>query len=183
MLECQIAASSFDRGQTGIYPMSFSLLQPPTNAILIHALWPIRSGGDSLSPAVWDRLPKYLTRYAQTLGVTIYAVGGMDDHVHLLLDLPASKTLDSITGELQKAVARFLKDALSLGDFAWDRPAASAHSVSIRDFEEMQAYVQKNAEHHSGATTIAEWENEPVDSAEEADAMPAWLRNAMPPSR
>ena len=154
---------------------------PPTihAHVLVHCRWFVAVSGARLDEAIVARLAPYITRYAQTLGVGVSAVGGASDHLHILLILPPDQTLARITDELQAATTRLLAGTLALRDFAW-ADVVEAESVGPESAD-LAAYITGNAAHHADGTTVAAWEtNAPVvPDPKPADARPPWLREAM----
>ena len=88
------------------------------------------------------------------------AVGGVSDHVHILLSLPAtlsvSKTVQLLKGNSSKWLRETFPELRSQG-FAWQE-GFGAFSVSISGVEETIHYIQTQEEHHRKKTFNEEWE-------------------------
>jgi putative transposase len=88
------------------------------------------------------------------------AVGGVADHVHLLLSLPAtlsvSKALQLLKGNSSKWLRETFPELRSQG-FAWQE-GFGAFSVSISGVEETVQYIQTQEEHHRKKSFHEEWE-------------------------
>jgi len=151
---------------------------PAELRVTLHARWHSARPDVPIVPEALDRLPGYVTRYAQTLGVTVRAVGGAEDHLHLLFDLPGNQTVDSVMAELQRATARFLQDVLGQRAFSW-KSAYFAESVSADATATMTEYVAQNRQHHEANTTREDWEDATDESAGDDESLPLWLREAM----
>ena len=80
------------------------------------------------------------------------AVGGIADHVHLLLSLPATmpvaKAMQLVKGGSSKFVHETFTEQRA---FAWQE-GYGAFSVSISHVEETVAYIQRQEEHHRKKT-------------------------------
>jgi REP element-mobilizing transposase RayT len=139
-------------------------------------LWPVASG-DSLPVEAVERLAPYITRYGQTLGCTVTAVGGADDHLHVLFELPHDKTVARITDELQRASARFVRESYGAKLFAWGD--ADAMSISPENVETVAAYVRENAARHDANDLLPSYEGDPGEMAAGDDETPDWLREAL----
>ena len=144
----------------------------------LHARWRSALPDMPILPEALDRLPAYVTRYGQTLGVSVRAVGGAEDHLHLLFDLPGNRTIDSAMAELQRATARFLQDVLGQRAFSW-KAAYFAESIGAEMIATVADYVTENRRHHDASTTHDEWEDIAEDAASDDESLPAWLREAM----
>ncbi len=148
----------------------------PYLKIAVHARWAVAAASAPITLGAWDRLPSYVTRYAQTLGVPVHAIGGADDHLHLLFDLPTDKSFVAVNTELERAVARFLADLLPRRGFAWSAPDLLVQSVGAGEWEELRDYIAAHSARHA-ADIVAEWED---TSAPDEDSVPVWLRDIMP---
>lgn len=155
----------------------------PDLRIAVHCVWWTAEGGPTLPPEAVERLVSYVTRYGQTLGVAVAAVGGFVDHLHLLFDLPTNKTLDQITGELRRTTARFLRDSMSLPGFNWAEGDA-LQSVGRDEAALCAEYVRDNAARHREGAADPYWEFLADAGADDEDAeeVPEWLRKALPKS-
>lgn len=151
--------------------------------VSVHTLWPVAEHSPELTEEALTRLVSYTTRYGQTLGIVVHAVGGINDHLHVLLDLPPTMTLQQVLDELPRATARFLSDVLKLKGFAWAVSDGGMESVSPENVAFLASYVSENASHHADGTTLPEQEfgvREAGETTAAEDEVPAWLREAMP---
>lgn len=159
--------------------MSDSSRNTPTLHVVIHAVWWTAEASPVLPAGAPERLVPYVTRYAQTLGVTVTAAGGTEDHLHILFELPATRTLSEITDELQRATTRFVRETYrDVRLFAWDASAVDMTSISPENADEAAAYVRDNSAHHVSGDLIASLEGYP-DTVASDDETPDWLREAM----
>ncbi len=76
------------------------------------------------------------------------AIGGIDNHVHLLLSLPATISLAKAMQTLKGVSSKWVNDNFSLRhEFAWQEGYA-AFSVSISEVPKTVAYIKNQREHH-----------------------------------
>jgi len=92
-----------------------------------------------------DKLPGYLFGIAKNLKCKALAINGTDDHIHLLIDLPADATLAQLVNALKVNSSRWMKESIS--GFAWQR-GYSAFSVSKSNVEAVKRYIANQKEHH-----------------------------------
>jgi putative transposase len=152
--------------------------------VSVHMLWWTAENADSaLTPEIVERLVPYITRYAQTLGITVHAVGGTSDHLHILYDLPPKRTLDDVTRELTKTTTRFLRDVLNRRGFAWQEETLT-ESVGPENFAALAVYIQDNAARHASGDLEPAWEGgDDVETDGAEEEMPSWLREVLPGGR
>ncbi len=156
------------------------IIRTPGIKLLFHLRWPVREGGEGLTPEALDRLAPYTTRYAQTLGVLVHAVGGVEDHLHVVLDAAPTRSLDEINNELRRATSRFLRDVLNARDFAWADEGQYLASISPGDLDEIAAYVREQPARHAGSDLRPALEGEDAGNDAPDDEMPGWLRDVLP---
>jgi len=78
----------------------------------------------------------------------VYEIGGMSDHVHLLLTLPRTLTVSKLVEQLKTSASKWIKSKkASLKQFAW-QSGYSVFSVSESQTERVQRYIQDQEIHH-----------------------------------
>jgi len=108
---------------------------------------------DGREPSISDlpRMRDYLAGIVLGLGAHCRAVGGMPDHVHLLVGLKATHTLADFVRELKKSSSAWMHDVTGLRAFAWQQGYA-AFTVSASAVEEVRTYILNQEEHHRART-------------------------------
>ncbi len=94
-----------------------------------------------LRPRLWN----YLAAIARNHGVHVIAVGGIENHVHILLTLPPNVTLQDVVRTLKCNSTRLVREESHL--FSWQEGYA-AFSVSSSQVERVTRYMANQAEHH-----------------------------------
>ena len=93
------------------------------------------------------RLHEYLGGTIRGLGGVAEAVGGVPDHVHLLVGLKATHCLADVLRELKKASSVWVHQEIGLTAFAWQEGYA-AFTVSPPSREAIRDYIARQEEHH-----------------------------------
>jgi REP-associated tyrosine transposase len=96
---------------------------------LIEELWAFIYG-------IWKRL-----------SIKTYAIGGMRDHVHVFVGLPATIKLSEAAQKIKANSSRFLYEK-GIKGFAWQE-GYGAFSVSVSHTEATINYVRTQAKHHA----------------------------------
>ena len=116
--------------------------------LYLHLVW-----------ATWDRLPlltgevrdavyRSLQAECRKLRVEVIAIGGMEDHVHLLVRAPASIAPSELVKQL-KGASSFLVNSASrpVQVFRW-QGGYGAFSVSRQHVARIRGYVLNQEQHH-----------------------------------
>lgn len=87
---------------------------------------------------------------AGNLGCPSLTVGGVADHVHLLMQLGRTITIADAVGKVKSASSRWVNQTRGLpAPFHWQNGYA-AFSVSQSSVEAVREYVRRQPEHHAG---------------------------------
>jgi REP element-mobilizing transposase RayT len=99
-----------------------------------------------LQPRVWD----YIGGIGKNHGIPVHEVGGIENHVHILMSIPPTVTISKAVQTLKAFSSKWLNEtgAMKNGRFAWQE-GYSAFSVSQSNVEAVAAYIRNQAEHHA----------------------------------
>jgi putative transposase len=105
-----------------------------------------------LTPDIRERLWPYLGGVARENGMKALAVGGVADHVHILLSVPATMSIAKAMQLLKGNSSKWIHETFpELRSFAWQEGYA-AFSVGVSGIEETRAYIRNQEEHHRTRT-------------------------------
>ena len=93
-----------------------------------------------------DRTWKYVAGIAKGIGVITLALGGMPDHLHALVSLPADLKLAKAINEMKVHSSHWMKSRVP--SFAWQR-GYGAFSVSASNLDSVTAYIANQERHHA----------------------------------
>jgi REP element-mobilizing transposase RayT len=80
-------------------------------------------------------------------GCVAQAIGGVADHVHLLVGLPATSSLSQVVRELKTLSSKWIHEELGQGLFAWQE-GYGAFTVSASQRETVRNYIENQEQHH-----------------------------------
>ena len=116
-----------------------------------HIVFGTKERRPLIQPAWQPRLHEYLGGTIHGLDGFPQAVGGVTDHVHLLVALKATHCLADVLRELKKASSIWVHDELGDRSFAWQEGYA-AFTVSATARAKVREYIEGQAEHHRTKT-------------------------------
>ncbi len=120
---------------------------------LLHCVFSTKGRVNSIPDP--DELGRYLGGVAREKSIPLIIVGGTNNHVHLLIALPASITLAKAVQELKGNSSRWLNQKGSR--FAWQE-GYGAFSVSQSNKQAVVDYILEQPKHHAKRTFEEEFE-------------------------
>ena len=96
----------------------------------------------------------YLAGTCHNLGFRPIQIGGVEDHVHLLVSQSRVSTIANTVKELKIASHKVLQ-AKGIRDFAWQE-GYGVFSCSHREIPMLDSYIQNQEEHHSKESSLDE---------------------------
>jgi REP element-mobilizing transposase RayT len=133
-------------------------MRAPYTQLYLHLVW-----------ATWDRLPLI----DDTIQPQIYAaiaekcrahrcvplaIGGIEDHVHLLVGLPTTVTVATLVKEVKGSSSHLVTHKITPGKFFKWQGSYGAFTLRKDEAPKVQAYIEKQREHHAEGTTWDAWE-------------------------
>ncbi len=131
--------------------------------------------------ATWDRLPlvepeierdlyRYISKVCQDDDCDVLAIGGMPDHVHLLLMFGSTVSLADLMRHVKGGSSRFVSETLRPGQwFRW-QASYGVFSVEPKNRDKLIAYIANQKQHHSEGTLWPAVEKVSVDFSVPAQA-------------
>lgn len=117
-------------------------------ANFVHCVFSTKDRRNLISSEI-PKLCAYLIGIARNLHITVIAVGGMPNHIHLLIATPPAMALAVAVQKLKANSSRWLGDqGLS---FEWQKGYA-AFSVSPSSVETVTNYIRNQERHHQSRT-------------------------------
>ena len=110
---------------------------------LVHCIFSTKDRADTIPDP--PALGRYLGGVAREKKIPLVIAGGTNNHVHLLIALPASLPLAKAVQELKGNSSRWLNQDDS--SFAWQEGYA-AFSVSPSNKRALISYIAEQARHH-----------------------------------
>ena len=123
----------------------------------IHYIFSTKNRESIISPELQDRLHPYLGGMARENGMKAVTVGGTEDHIHILLSLPATITIAKAIQLIKGGSSKWISQTFPLlTGFEWQEGyGAFATSVSVID--KTVEYINNQKEHHRNRTFEEEY--------------------------
>lgn len=98
---------------------------------------------ESVEAQLWAELRRILIE----MGCPVLAIGGVDDHIHMLFILPPSMAVAAVIQRVKGASSRWFQRERPGSGFSWQR-GYGAFSVSRHDIPGVTRYIRNQREHH-----------------------------------
>ena len=135
----------------------------PTNytQIYYHFVWTTTHRLPVLDSSVRPRLYQYVREKCRELKTHVHAVGGIEDHVHLVVSLPVDVSVAQFMHSIKGASSRYVNELLDgPGSFRWQRGYA-VPTFQRAALSRIVKYVCNQAAHHRQGSLSAEMERVP----------------------
>lgn len=116
---------------------------------LYHIVLRTKFSRQAIPIANEEHLYRWLWAYIRNHGGILYRVGGMPDHVHILVDLPPKESIAHFVMGLKASSSKMMTAAGNLfPDFCGWGKGYYAATVSPGDKERIRRYIQNQKAHH-----------------------------------
>lgn len=117
-----------------------------------HIVFATKYRRNTISEGVRERLYEYIGGVARKLNGSLIQIGGIEDHVHLLVNLSPAKSVSDSIRDIKSNSSKWLNELPgTTGQFSWQK-GYGAFTVSFSQIESVRRYVENQVEHHRTLT-------------------------------
>ncbi|MBI3914747.1 MAG: IS200/IS605 family transposase [Chloroflexi bacterium] len=139
-------------------------MRAPYTQLYLHCVW-----------ATWDRLPliklnierelySAIQAKCRELKCDVVAIGGIEDHVHLLVRFSTTLAVADLVKEVKGSSSHMMTHAVVPGEFFKWQGAYGAFTVSKDGVDRVAQYILNQKTHHADKRLFEDWEKcETVD--------------------
>ena len=127
-------------------PLSF-IMSHTYCCSLFHCVFSTKDRRKSIPPELQSRLWAYIGGIARNHEMHALAVGGSDDHAHILLSLPSSLPVAEAMRIIKSESSRWMHDTCGQKHFEW-QPGYGAFSIGCSQKTATLAYIAGQPGHH-----------------------------------
>ena len=113
----------------------------------MHCVFSTKERRKTIHPELQPRLWAYIGGIARSHGMKALAVGGIDDHAHMLLSLPATLAVSEAMQRIKGGSSKWIHEDCGKLGFEWQE-GYGAFSIGISQIDDTVAYILNQAEHH-----------------------------------
>ena len=116
---------------------------------VMHVVFSTKERRKMIPAEMKERLWAYTAGICKRQKVFVHAVGGVEDHIHLLLQFPATIAISEAVKKIKANSSGWTSD--EIGKFAWQE-GYGAFSVSRSNIAAVIRYIQNQEKHHRKMT-------------------------------
>ncbi len=148
----------------------------PYVQLYYHIVWATKDRQPLITPTVESILYGFMRSKAIGLEGIVFAIGGDEEHVHLVTSIPPKTPVATFIGQVKGVASARLNQGRSGNEpkFAWQEDYG-VFSFDRKRLPYIIAYVEKQKEHHARKTTIpilermtGEWQHKALHEAPSA---------------
>ena len=124
---------------------------------IYHVVFRTYSSEKTISESAERDFYKYAYTVAVAQGAYVYRIGGMPDHVHLLVSIPPAISIADFVQHLKSTTSKWMNGNPLFPHFRGWAKEYAAISYSMRDVEVITNYIKNQKVHHQTQTFAEEY--------------------------
>ena len=116
--------------------------------LVYHVVFSTKRRQPTLTDDLCKRLYPYFGGVAREKGMTLLEIGGVEDHVHLLVGIPAALAVASAVKYLKGNTSRWLHLTFGWDEFNCWQEGYGAFSIGSSQIGRTAQYIRNQKEHH-----------------------------------
>ncbi|WP_455591273.1 IS200/IS605 family transposase [Bacteroides sp.] len=125
--------------------------------IIYHIVFSTKNREKTLTTKDREHLYKYIWGFIRNKKCQLYRINGMEDHLHLLIDLRPDIALSDFIRDLKTSSSAWIKKENVFPTFSGWQPGYGAFTYAIRDKELITNYIKDQEKHHAKFSFIDEY--------------------------
>ena len=116
---------------------------------VMHIVFSTKERRKLIPTEMKESLWAYTAAICQHQGVFVHSIGGMDDHIHMLLQFPPTLMIADAIRDIKANSSGWMSD--EIGRFAWQK-GYGGFGVSRSNIAAVVRYIQNQEQHHRKMT-------------------------------
>ena len=126
--------------------------------LFYHFVWGTKYGEPLIDPHFQESLHKAVAAKATEMDAIAHAIGGIDNHVHLVASVRPSIALSTFIGQVKGNASHFVNHEIRPGHAFYWQDEYGVLSFGERQLSWVVQYVLNQAQHHGQGTTVGRLE-------------------------
>ena len=116
--------------------------------LFVHLVFAVQNRQALISKTWKDELYKYITGIISNKGHKILSIGGVSDHIQILIGVIPDQSISSLVADIKRSSSLWINEKrLTTGKFAWQE-GFGAFSYGKSQVHAVCEYIENQEEHH-----------------------------------
>ncbi|MBO7433722.1 MAG: IS200/IS605 family transposase [Salinivirgaceae bacterium] len=116
--------------------------------LFVHFVFAVQNRQALISKTWKDELYKYITGIVTNKGHKLLSIGGVADHIHVLIGVSPNQSVSSLVADIKRSSSLWINERnLTAGKFAWQE-GFGAFSYGKSQVHDVCEYIENQEEHH-----------------------------------
>lgn len=125
--------------------------------IFVQLIFAVRNRKRLIDESWEEALHKYITGIIQQKNQTLIAINGVEDHIHILINMKPTCCLSDLVREIKKSSTKYINEnKYSSEPFHWQE-GFGVFSYNANQVEMIKNYIFRQKEHHSQTSFKSEY--------------------------
>ncbi len=142
-------------------------MREPFTQLYLHLVWTTWDRLPLITPEIEGRLYGAIIKKCGELRSTPIRIGGVEDHVHLLVRLHTTVAVAMLVKDIKGASSHLMTHEIAPDRFFKWQGAYGAFTLRYEDVPVVKEYIVNQKKHHANKSLWWEWEKSEI--ADEAD--------------
>ena len=130
----------------------------PYSKLYYHFIWSTKDRQPFIDAVIEPEIQRVIAAKVQDMEGFVYAIDGVEDHVHLAVSIPPKVAPAKFIGEVKGNSSHFVNHVLKPDfEFYWQEEYGVL-SFGEKNLSAVIRYIQNQKQHHTDGTLIAEME-------------------------
>ncbi len=123
--------------------------------LVYHFTWSTKNRQPMITPEVEARLYPYIAYKCKELGYRLHAIGGTEDHLHVLLSLTPTQVVAEVAKNLKGASSHYINKESGLDALLYWQDGYGVVTLRQSEIPKVVKYIQQQKGHHQQGTLSA----------------------------
>ncbi len=125
--------------------------------LLYHIVFRTKGNKKAINQQYEKELYAYIFGYVKNKKSILYRINGMEDHIHMLIDLHPTNSLSGFMRDMKEATSKWLKQNSNFPLFEFWGEGYGAFTYNINEKDTIIEYIKNQKEHHKTVTFEEEY--------------------------
>ena len=124
-----------------------------------HIVWATKNRLPLITEEIEPKLYGYIIMKVKKLDSIFYAIGGIEDHIHLAVAIPPKLSISDFIAKIKGSSSRYVQLEVMNNSsyFGWQQ-GFGVFSLGKKDLERAISYVKNQKQHHNNGTILLKLE-------------------------